>query len=154
MSKINSLTTKLEESPAPKPHNRLFHSFFTGLSIKQRLPLLIVVLLGGVIVASTWAAHEGVKDSARKVGRERLLNLTQQLANLQQQSNVTLLGKTFAGANDPAVRTFLKTPSGNARLAALAALKPFTPRDPSVLQVELWDANRSLVLTIPEGSSP
>src|SRR5205807_9096139 len=27
-------------------------------------------------------------------------------------------------------------------------------RDPSVLQVELWDANRSLVLTIPEGSSP
>src|SRR5437588_2867594 len=126
MSKINPLSRQTTESQAAKTRTRFFRSFVTGLSIKQRLPLLIVILLGAVIVASTLAAHEGVKDSARKVGRERLLNLTQQLANLQQQSNVTLLNKTFAAANDPAVRTFLKTPSTDARLAAAATLKQFS----------------------------
>src|SRR5437879_12590362 len=83
----------------------------SSLSIRHRLPLLIGTLLLGIITASTWASYRGVKESALELGRERLQNLTQQLATLSQQSAVALLSKTYTAANDPAVRDFLKSPS-------------------------------------------
>ena len=127
----------------------------SNLSIKHRLPLLIGALLLGVIVASSWAAYRGVKESAIEVGRERLLNLTQQLASLSQQSAVNLTNKTFTAANDPAIKVFLSFPSAASRPGASAILQQFAaPQDPNSLQVELWDAKRTLVLAWPDGSSP
>ena len=127
----------------------------SNVSIKQRLPLLIGALLVGVIGASTLAAYRGVKDSALEVGHERLLNLTQQLASLSQQSTALLLSKTFTAVNDPAVRAFLQSPSPEARTRASRVLQQFAaPQDSNGLQTELWDANGNLVLTFPEQSSP
>lgn len=127
----------------------------SNLSIKHRLPLLIGTLLLGIITASTWAAYRGVKESALEVGRERLLNLTQQLASLLQQSAVNPTNKTFTAANDPAIKAFLSFPSTASRPGATAILQQFAaPQDPNSLQVELWDANHSLALAWPDGSSP
>ena len=90
----------------------------SNLSIKHRLPLLIGTLLLGIIIASTWASYRGVQESALAVGRERLQNLTQQLANLSQQSNSLLLTKTSTAANSPAIRAFLQSPSPGTRAGA------------------------------------
>jgi signal transduction histidine kinase len=139
--------------PAEKTRFGLF-AFFSGLSIRQRLPLLMAVLLGGVIVASTWASYSGVKESALELGRERLLNLTQQLATLSQQSVAAMLTKTETAANDPAIRAYLHATSSDSRSAALAVLQQFVPqRDPSSLQIELWNANHSLAMVLPESST-
>ena len=81
------------------------------ISIKHRLPLLIGILLLGIILATTLASYNGVKESAFDVGRERLQNLTKQLASLLQQSNNLLLSKTFTAANDPAIKAFFQSPS-------------------------------------------
>jgi PAS domain S-box-containing protein len=127
----------------------------SNLSIKHRLPLLIGALLLATITASTWLSYRGVKDSALEVGRERLQNLTQQLASLSQQSAAILLTKTFTAANEPAIRAFLQSPSSTARTGAVAAVQQFTvAQDPNSLQVELWNTNHSLVLSVPEGASP
>jgi PAS domain S-box-containing protein len=127
----------------------------SSLSIKHRLPLLIGTLLLGIITASTWASYRGVKESAVKAGRERLQNLTQQLASMSQQSTVLLLNRTFTAANDPAIRAFLQAPSPVTRSGASVILQQFTAaQEPNNLQVELWDTNRSLVLTEPDGASP
>ncbi len=124
------------------------------LSIKQRLPLLMGALLLAVIGASTWASYQGVKRSALDVGRERLERLTQQLAAMLQQSASTLANKTFAAANDPAIQTFLRSPTPTSRPNVEAVLQQFMPaQDPSCLRVELWSADRSRVLALPEGSS-
>ncbi|MGI9069267.1 MAG: PAS domain S-box protein [Pyrinomonadaceae bacterium] len=126
-----------------------------SLSIMHRLPLLIGTLLLSIIVASTWASYRGVKESAMAAGRERLQNLTQQLATLTHQSTVLLLTKTFTAANDPAIRAFLQSPSPATRSGASVVLQQFTAaQDPSSLQVELWDTNHSLVLTGPDGAPP
>ena len=109
----------------------------------------------GIVIASTWASYRGVKESALEVGYQRLQSLTQQLASLAQQSIVTLLGKTFTTANDPAIRALLQTPSPTTRSGALTVLQQFTAaEDPNSLQVELYDANRSLALTLPENATP
>jgi PAS domain S-box-containing protein len=127
----------------------------SGLSIRQRLPLLIGILLLGIIIASTLASYRGVKESALEVGDERLQNLTKQLASLLQQSTALLLTKTLTTANDAAIRAFLQSPSPATQSGASAILEQFTaPQDPLGLQVELWDTNHSLVLTLPNSVSP
>jgi len=135
---------------APTIHSRsLVH-----LSIKQRLPLLIGGLLLAIIVASTWAAYHGVKASALEVGHERLAHLTQQLATMFQQSAANICSKTATAANDPAIQAYLRSPVTASRSGVEAVVHQFlSPQDPSCLRVELWNANRSLVLALPESSS-
>ena len=87
-----------------KEKMQLSRSSIPVISIKHRLPLLIGVLLLGIILATTLASYNGVKESAFDVGRERLQNLTRQLAILLQQSNNLILTKTFTAANDPAIK--------------------------------------------------
>lgn len=125
-----------------------------SISIKHRLPLLIGILLLSIITASTWASYQGVKEAAVKAGSERLQNLTEQLANLSQQSSTTLLARTYSTANEPAIRSFLENPSPNTRLAAASILDQFSQsKEPASLQVDLWDSSRHLLLTEPEGAS-
>ena len=127
----------------------------SNLSIKHRLPLLIGALLLAVIVACSWAAYRGVKESALEIGRERLLNVTQQLASISQQSVVNVTNKTLTSANDPAIRALLGSSPAAARPEAAAILQQFVaPQDPNGLQVELWDANHTLALAWPDGTSP
>ena len=127
----------------------------SNLSIKHRLPLLMCSLLFGVLFASTWASYQGVKSSSLQVGSERLLNLTQQLATMFQQSVNNITTKTLAAANEAPIGTFLDNPSPDSRSKALETLQQFeTSRDPNSLLVELWNEDRSLLLTIPENSAP
>ena len=146
-------------SPLPARYDtsplRRIRFSLSNLSIKQRLPLLIGTLLVGIITVSIWTSYRGVKESALEVGRERLSSLTQQLANQSQQSLPIVLNRTFAAANDPAVRTFLKAPSAGSRTAATSVLQQFAPaQDPNSLQVELWNVAGLLALSVPEGSAP
>src|ERR1041384_3853799 len=91
------------QSDSQNDRQRSFVFSPSRLSIKQRLPVLIGVLLLVVISATTWAAYEGVKRSALDVGKARLESLTQQLASLFQQSAFQMATKTVAPARDPAI---------------------------------------------------
>ncbi|PYT03448.1 MAG: hypothetical protein DMF60_18365 [Acidobacteria bacterium] len=108
-----------------------------------------------VILASTWASYREVKQSALEVGRERLLSLTQQLVSQSEQGLPLVLGATSNAANDPAVRAFLRTPSSTTRAGAVAVLQQFrSEQDSNSLQVELWNENHTLALSMPDGSLP
>jgi signal transduction histidine kinase len=140
-------------SESQPDHLRGSRFSISRLSIKQRLPLLIGGLLLAVIVASTWASYDGVKRSALQVGHERLELLTQQLAGMLQQSATNMLTKTSAVANDSAIQAYLRSSATSSRPGIETALQPFLPpQDPSCLRVELWSANRSRLLALPEGS--
>ncbi len=151
MTKSKLQLTESWESATDQSRARSRRSLFPSLSITQRLTLLMAILLLGIIVACTFASYRGVKQSALEVGRERLLNLTQQFASLLAQSSVKLNDKTLAVANDSAVRSFLRSDSPATRTEAIGALKQFSaPQDPNSLQIELWTADHSLALTFPE----
>jgi PAS domain S-box-containing protein len=96
-----------------------------------------------------------VRESALEAGRQRLLSLTQQLASQSQQSVPLLLTKTATSANEPAIRSFLQNPSPATRAGALAVLQQLVAsQDRNGLQVEVWNANNSLVLANPGESVP
>ena len=135
----------------PKPFARFSLS---NMSIRNRLTLLIGSLVFVIIAIAIWASYRGVRDAAIEVGRARLVSLTQQLAGLSQQSGVDLLSKTSIAANDPAILAFLRSPSAATRHEASAILQQFAPpRDPNSLNAELWKADYTLALVIPDGAS-
>ena len=126
----------------------------SNISLKYRLPLLIGTLLAGIIIACNWASYRAVKASALDAGRERLQNLTQQLATLFQQSANTITTKTGTVANDQLVRSFIKSPDTASRVDVQKLLQQFTaPQDVNSIRVELWNAQQQLLLVVPEGDT-
>jgi len=96
-----------------------------------------------------------VKDSGFDIASERLVTLTTYLATQLQLQVAAMSARTATTANDATIRAFLQSPSSATRDAAIASLKQVaTAQDTSNLQVELWDAKRALLLTIPEGTAP
>jgi hypothetical protein len=55
---------------------------FHGLSLQQRLPLLICILLCSMILTFSFASYYGVKSAALDMGKNRLRTLTDQLATM------------------------------------------------------------------------
>jgi signal transduction histidine kinase len=110
--------------------------------------------LAVVILACNWASYRAIKASALDVGRERLQNLTQQLATLLQQSAANILTKTSSVANEPVLRAFVKSPETASRADVQKLLQQFTaPQDANSIRVELWNAQGTLLLVAPEGDA-
>jgi len=105
---------------------------FSRLSIKQRLPLLIFVLLFSIIVTFSWISYLGVKNASFAIGRERLSTLTSQLGSMFQQ-NINFLNnsvhnaasqdtlKKFLLTGDEKLRSFVQSTLDNSRLDTLVA---------------------------------
>src|SRR5262245_29449369 len=136
-------------------HGKFDRWSLSNISFKYRLPLLIGTLLALILVACNWASYRAVKASAFEVGRERLQNLTQQLSSLLQQSANNISTKTAAAANEPAIRTFVKSPTAESRTEVQKVLQQFlAPQDQNSLRVELWNTDRLLLVAPESGTTP
>ena len=127
----------------------------SNVSFKYRLPLLIGTLLALILVACNWASYRAVRASAFDVGRERLQNLTQQLASILQQSANNVSTKTASVANEPAMRAFVKSPTTESHGEVDKLLQQFlAPQDQNSLRVELWSTDRLLLVSPAADATP
>jgi PAS domain S-box-containing protein len=131
-------------------------STVSGLSIRTRLLISTGAVLVTIIAAMIWVGYRQVSVSASDLARERLRNLTQQFASISQQTIAAGLNRSSNVANDAAVRAFVKAPSDQARGAATQVIERQLAfaQDPANVQVELWNADRSLTLIFPENATP
>lgn len=114
------------------------------LSLRQRLPLLICVLLLGTVVIFSWITYIGVKNAALKTGKERLSTLTGQLSSMFSQSaHTTLVNSRIAASEDPIVKYMQGDHS--MEVPAKQAIKKLQHDNTWVL-VELKGANGKTVL--------
>src|SRR6266498_1672189 len=119
---------------------------FSRLSIQQRLPLLICLLLLITIVIFSWTSYVGVKEAALETGRERLHTLTDQLSAMFQQSAQAIMLTTRAAAKEEEIKKYL-LPNENKQVSkALKTLQKLRTDSLSVL-VQLWNKNRVNVLS-------
>jgi PAS domain S-box-containing protein len=89
--------------PKKKPNPfRLYH-----LSIRQRLPLLICILLLSIILVFGCISYLGVRKASLKIGEERLQTLTGQLSSMLGGSTQKLVSTTFIAANKSAIKKYL-----------------------------------------------
>ena len=121
------------------------HLPFRGLSIQQRLPLLICLLLLAIILIFSYISYIGVKNTALKTGKERLQTLSDQLSGMLAQSAQSTLIASIAAANKESVKKSLQTNEEDHKIEALDELKKLRPDSTWVL-AELLDANHQPVL--------
>src|ERR1044072_2490798 len=117
----------------------------TSLKIQQRLPLLICILLLTVIVAFGWISYIGIKDTALKLGSERLTTLTQQLSGMFQQSAKVFTTATRKTATQNAIVKYLQSEGKDSATEALKALEKLRI-DPLSYLVQLLNAKKEDVL--------
>ena len=95
-----------------QPHGKnpsLSQSLRRSLSIQQRLPILICVLLVCMIAAFSWLSYVGMRKSAMVVGRERLTNLSQQLSSMFDQAAAIQIAAIPKIADLTVVKDYLLT---------------------------------------------
>ncbi len=116
-----------------------------GLSIQQRLPLLICILLLSMMITFSLISYQGVKNAALKSGRERLLSLTSQLSTMFSQTMQSALTATRTAANQPSVRKFVNSNGAEQKDSALIMLQKIREDSTSIL-VELLNKNYQSIL--------
>jgi PAS domain S-box-containing protein len=118
---------------------------FSKLSIRQRLPILIFVLLLSVILVFGYISYLGVKKASLKIGEERLHTLTRQLATMLTASTHNLVATTFVPANKSAIKKYLLSKGTDSASKAFQILEGMR-RDSSHIRVELFNKDKTLVL--------
>jgi signal transduction histidine kinase len=116
-----------------------------GLSLQQRIPLLICILLLIMMVTFTLISYQGVKNAALKSGRERLLSLTSQFSTMFSQSMQSLATATRVSANHRSIIKFLSSNGAEQKDSAFSVLQNIRQDTTSVI-IDLLDKNYHQVL--------
>jgi len=117
-----------------------------GLSIQQRLPLLICVLLSMVILTFSLVSYYGVKKAAIEIGRNRLRSLADELGTMFTQSSQGLKTQLVNVSKQEAIKKCINSHGADSTAGALAIINKLR-RDSTWLLVELLDAGRATVLS-------
>ncbi|HYF29566.1 MAG TPA: ATP-binding protein [Chitinophagaceae bacterium] len=118
-----------------------------ALSIQQKLPLLICILLVCIVIALSVTSYLGVRKTSIEVGKQRLQSLTAQLSGMFGQSSQTIINATRATAHQDSVKKFLLSGGTQFSAEALDALKKLNrDRDSSSVGVELLNAKLDRLL--------
>ncbi|MEJ7812908.1 MAG: ATP-binding protein [Gemmatimonadaceae bacterium] len=131
-----------------------------GLSLGQRLPLLISALLVLVLVGSSWAGYAEVRRATHDAAVERLLRVARQLADGSQGTGAARAQLLRNVTSDDALRSALRAArAASAPITlpppALAVLRRLASPLDSTLVLELWDAElRRHPVIGPEVSAP
>src|SRR6185503_2598969 len=118
---------------------------FRGLSIQQRLPLLICLLLLCIMVTFSWISYLGLKNAALKTGKDRLRSLTDQLSSMFAQSSQATLAATRLAANQEPIKNCFQSSEPSVKIEALYALRKLRPDSTWVL-AELLDRDHKPII--------
>ncbi|WP_153797847.1 sensor histidine kinase [Foetidibacter luteolus] len=120
--------------------------FFRVLSIQQRLPLLICVLLLCMAVALGWLSQVGVKRASVDMAKERLGSLTAQLSYLFGQSGSLVLSATSATVDNENIKKFVNGDRAGIVADSARQLLDNLRIDSTWILTELFDARHQLLL--------
>src|SRR5436190_7781512 len=96
---------------------------FRSLSLQQRLPLLISMLLLAIMVTFSWISYIGVRSAALETGKERLRSLADQLSAMFSRSTQSILVATQATADQESVKKILQPGGSEFQSKALEDLR-------------------------------
>ncbi|MBC7949073.1 MAG: sensor histidine kinase [Chitinophagaceae bacterium] len=118
--------------------------FLRGLSIQQRLPLLICILLLVVIIIGGTISYLEVRNAALKTGSSRLLSSGDQLSTLLGQSMQSVITSTRALGEQEVVKQFLRVKDSTSKNATLNLLQQV--QDTSTVSMEILDDQLRVML--------
>ncbi|HEX2682869.1 MAG TPA: HAMP domain-containing protein, partial [Ferruginibacter sp.] len=108
-----------------------------GLSIQQRLPLLICALLLCIILSFGFASYYSVRKSALETGRERTRSLTNNLGSMLSQSTANMIAAIKKNTANDTIHQYL---AGGEKTAGITTILKKLFTDSTVVMVELLNA--------------
>ncbi len=117
-----------------------------GHSLRWRLSVLVSVLIAAAIATSLVATYSAVKQILLRVGGERAVGATDQLATLLSASNRQRFAELHREAANAAYAACLADPSEGNRALAETRLRSLVT--PGQQVIELWTATGTRVLVI------
>lgn len=128
--------------------NLLFRKItFSGLSIQQRLPLLICVLLCSIVLTFSFASYYAVKKGALDTGKQRVRLLTNNFASMLAQSYQSLTTAMLGVVKQNSIKTHLLS-GGFKEASETHTLLNKLKRDTSWVLIELLDSTKKPVLQL------
>lgn len=126
-----------------------YRSSWHSMSIQQRLPILICVLLLAVIMSFGIASYYTVRRALIEVGKERLKTLTGELGSMFSLSTGNVVNTLKKSADDDTLRQYLGSGTKELREEALQKLKKLHT-DSTVVLVELLGTDFKRLLSYSE----
>jgi len=117
-----------------------------GHSLRWRLSVLVSVLITAAIATSLVATYSAVKQILLRVGGERAVGATDQLATLLSASNRQRFAELHREAANAAYAACLTDPSDSNRALAETSLRSLVT--PGQQVIELWTATGTRVLVV------
>lgn len=113
----------------------------SSLSIRHKVTLVVCGLLLVGAVASSWMTYIELRRAALSDARDRLLDVTDQVAELLSASADELKDHAAGLAASPALASYLRSPDERSTSTLSAVLDTVVSGAASVTAVELWDAD-------------
>lgn len=120
---------------------------FRQLSIQQRLPLFICLLLLAVVVAFGTISYLSVRKAAIAVGSERATTLADKLSSIFKTSVDAIAKQANTVATDSSIKSFLIKRDKADSLGAMQVIQKFLEKDTTNKLVQLMDAGQRIILT-------
>ena len=127
-----------------KPQER--RTVLPFLTIQQKIPLLICILLLFVIGSFSWISYVAMKQAALQAGRQRLTLLSGQLSGMFQQQQHATISSTRALSADGDLKEYIHSNGKEKEQGAKAVLEKVR-RDTTVVLALLLDASKSTILS-------
>lgn len=126
-------------------------SFLQGLSLRQRIPILIFLLLGSVITIFSFISYLGFRTLELDSGRIRLINLATHASSIIEESVKDAGNSTLSSIPAETFQYYLKKDSADYKKVSLM-LDELLQRDGSSRRIELRDSSMKLLLCVEKGS--
>src|SRR2546423_5374182 len=123
----------------------------SNLSIRQRLPLFICILLLSIILVFGWISYVGVKRAALQIGQDRLITLTDQLSLMFSNGMATSSTAIHAATDKNAIKKFLLSGGKDSTREALEILNGLI-KDSIYVKAELLNVHRIQILNADKGA--
>jgi len=122
---------------------------FKHLSIQQRLPLFICILLLTIIFAFGWVSYISVRNASVAIGAERVTTLADKLSLMFKESVHQFSASANTVATKKSVKEYLRYPNKADSLNTLQIFQKFLKTDTLNRMVQLLNANKNIVLSAP-----
>ena len=129
------------------PNRRKIYFAFKDLTIQQRLPVFICLLLLTVVVAFSWVSYLSVRKASMAIGAERVITLTDKLSAIFKQSLDRFAASVGAVASDNNIKAYLIAPNASDRAASLDTFRKYLKKDTANKLLQLVDSQNQVVLS-------
>ncbi|MGN6639028.1 MAG: HAMP domain-containing sensor histidine kinase [Mucilaginibacter sp.] len=121
-------------------------AFWLNLSIQQKLPFYIFILMAIVVGTFSWISYLAVRKAGMSAGADRVTALADKLSVMFKESVDRFAASAKELSQEEHIHQFVASPQNAARASAISSLQAYLQKDTTNKAVELLNAGKHELL--------